>query len=162
MSHILNLTVKPTTPPVPKKPVVGSWDSPVGWWEVCTEGDCEGRSTATFGPYYGHVAEILFGIKENQCYGYWVKPVKMRAPRKRPTYTVARTKANIAMTFFPSKLQSATALLEWLDAPALGHDKCNYYNSFTLLLLDKEVTDQVKRQKALAKLNAEDRKALGV
>jgi hypothetical protein len=53
----------------PKKSVLQEWaDSPVGWWKVTTEGDCEGKTTKQLGTHYGHVAEIAFSIAEGRGY----------------------------------------------------------------------------------------------
>lgn len=50
-------------PAKPKFPV-----SPIGWWNVTTEGDEEGRSTKQLGDYYGHIAEIAFHLADKCFY----------------------------------------------------------------------------------------------
>lgn len=37
-------------------------ESPVGWWRVTTEGDCEGKSVTNLGTHYGHICEIALGL----------------------------------------------------------------------------------------------------
>jgi hypothetical protein len=37
-------------------------DLPVGYWEVTTEGDCEGRSTRHLGIHRGHICEIALAL----------------------------------------------------------------------------------------------------
>lgn len=49
--------------------------SPVGWWVVTTEGDCEGRTTRNLGTHWGHVAEIAFQLADKSMYGLCFEPV---------------------------------------------------------------------------------------
>lgn len=44
------------------------YNSPIGWWNVTTEGDEEGRSTRQLGLHYGHVAEIAFWLAIHNFY----------------------------------------------------------------------------------------------
>jgi hypothetical protein len=37
-------------------------ESPIGWWYVTTEGDCEGKSTKQLGTFHGHICEIALGL----------------------------------------------------------------------------------------------------
>lgn len=62
----LNITLPVEKPANPIKRV-NKYASPVGWWKVTTEGDCEGRTTTQLGEYYGHVAEIAFHLAD-KCY----------------------------------------------------------------------------------------------
>jgi hypothetical protein len=42
-------------------------NSPIDFWNVTTEGDCEGRSTTHLGCYQGHFADIAFALRK-KCY----------------------------------------------------------------------------------------------
>lgn len=77
------------TPPTPKL-------SPIGWWQVTTEGDCEGWSVKQLGTYYGHLAEIAFHLadKAYYCLTFWPKigPIV----EERPEYTCSSTEVWIS------------------------------------------------------------------
>jgi hypothetical protein len=83
----LNLTY---IAPEVKKPAPVKPASPVGWWSVSTEGDCEGRSTRQLGTHYGHVAEIAFALADKCYYVLEFKPVDAAPPKERPTYTCSK------------------------------------------------------------------------
>ena len=40
----------------------------IGYWEVTTEGDCEGRTTRNLGTYYGWLDEIAFKLASQSYY----------------------------------------------------------------------------------------------
>lgn len=85
----MKLNLKYIAPEV-KKPAPVKPASPVGWWNVSTEGDCEGRTTTQLGTYYGHVAEIAFALADRCYYVLEFKPVESGTPIKeeeRPRYT---------------------------------------------------------------------------
>lgn len=51
-----------------------SYASPIGWWNVSTEGDVEGRTTKRIGVFYGHVAEIAFHFADRVYYTLTFNP----------------------------------------------------------------------------------------
>lgn len=58
-------------------PLNKNWaDSPVGIWEVSTEGDNEGRTKKNLGFFRGHVADIALYLQGEQCYTLIFNPVK--------------------------------------------------------------------------------------
>jgi len=65
----LNLVAKKEIPFSPFKVKGVEVVSPIGWWKVTTEGDCEGRSVRQCGTFYGHIAEIAFGIEQTPKIG---------------------------------------------------------------------------------------------
>jgi hypothetical protein len=114
--------------------------SPVGWWKVTTEGDCEGRTTDDLGTHYGHVCEIALSLKGS---GY-----KLRfQPAKKPQGVYGSIKdwhverqivakaANIALDPINYK-GGEKAIAEWLDCPEVIVKPCNYYGAYTIALKD--------------------------
>ena len=124
----------------PEKSTLQKWaESPVGWWKVTTEGDCEGRSTDQLGTHYGHVAEIAFSIKGG-C-GYSFRFEKADGPSgvygspedHHKERQVVRKKVNISLD--PISYKGGEKILaEWLDCPEVLVKPCNYYGAYTLEL----------------------------
>jgi hypothetical protein len=123
----------------PEKSVIEKWaDSPVGWWDVTTEGDCEGRSTKQLGTHYGHVAEIAFSLKD--C-GYSFHFEKTDGPcgvygsheDHHKERQAVRTIANITLPPITYK-GGEKELAKWLDCPEVAVKPCNYYGAYTLEL----------------------------
>jgi hypothetical protein len=94
----LNLTQNPV-----EKPVVGfrraKYSSPLGWWSVSTEGDCEGRTTTQLGTFYGHVAEIAFSLADKVCYSLKFKEWRddVAGPKERPKYNATKKSVWISL-----------------------------------------------------------------
>ena len=92
---------------IPTKPVDAFLDTrnkkkqrylnPVGWWEVTTEGDCEGRTVNNLGVYYGHVAEIAFNLADICNYSLqFNKPInEISAPQVYPSYQAKSKQVNV-------------------------------------------------------------------
>lgn len=53
-------------------------DSPLRWWEVTTEGDCEGRSTTYLGRHYGHLVDIAIALRGAVNYKLTFKPIERK------------------------------------------------------------------------------------
>ena len=77
-------------------------ESPVGWWKVTTEGDCEGRSVTHLGTHYGHICEIDLGLAGAAYYGLHFEevaaPTSEQAPRDTAVVylgSIADIKSNI-------------------------------------------------------------------
>jgi hypothetical protein len=124
----------------PKKSPLKEWaDSPVGWWTITTEGDCEGRSITKLGTRYGHVAEIAFGLP---CCGYSFRFEKAICPTRfdgdletvRVEQQAVRTEANISLDPITYK-GGEKVLAEWLDCPEIVVKPCNYYGAYTIKLV---------------------------
>jgi hypothetical protein len=49
--------------------------SPIGWWKVTTEGDCEGRSTRDLGIFEGHVVDIAYHLAKHAMYQLEFEPI---------------------------------------------------------------------------------------
>ena len=48
-----------------------------GFWQVSTEGDCEGRTTRVLGTFKGRVDEIAFALAEKSSYKLTFKAVDL-------------------------------------------------------------------------------------
>lgn len=124
---------KKIIPPAPK----GSekYASPVGWWKVETEGDCEGRSIKQLGVYYGHVAEIAFSIQEIACYEYTFMPAgDLPEPKERPKYLPVRSSATVGLNINSNtwNLQGQARVnwwKNWLNSEDVIVKSSNYYKA---------------------------------
>ena len=120
-----------------KKSKLQEWaDSPVGWWKVTTEGDCEGRSTNQLGTHYGHVVEIALSITGG-C-GYSFRFEKAKSPQQAfipDQYQAVRTKANISLDPINYK-GGEKEIAVWLDCDEVEVKPCNYYGAYTIKLKD--------------------------
>lgn len=124
----------------PKKSAIQKWsDSPVGWWKVTTEGDCEGRTTEQLGTHYGHVAEIAFSLG---C-AYSLRFEKGREPHgvngapedHHKTRQIVTKKTNISFDCMTYK-GGEKELAEWLDCAEIKVTPCNYYGAYTITLIE--------------------------
>ena len=157
MSHKLKLIR--AVAPVQKKSILNKWaDSPVGWWNVTTEGDVEGHTTKQLGIHYGHVAEIAFSL---ECTGYSLRFEKANEPSGASGLSnhhivrqaIAKT-VNITLPPFdlvkpfntrplpqhqpPRRLPGhhlALVIGDWLDCPEVNIRLCKYHGAYTLELL---------------------------
>lgn len=138
MPHILKLNktieVEPTA--------LQKWaKSPVGWWKVTTEGDCEGRTTTDLGTHYGHVCEIALSLKG--CgYSLRFEPVKKKPQGVYGNATEWRIERRIVtkqtnITLDPINYKGGEKeIAEWLDCPEVIVKPCNYYGAYTIALKD--------------------------
>lgn len=73
----MKLNIKPFIVDSSEKPKITpptGWESPVGFWKVYTEGDCEGRTITQLGYWYGHVVEIAFYLANKSYYSLSFEP----------------------------------------------------------------------------------------
>lgn len=56
------------------------YNNPLGWWDVSTEGDCEGKTMKKFGTFYGYVDEIAQKIAASAGVGYSLCFVAVNEP----------------------------------------------------------------------------------
>lgn len=127
---------------VPEKSALEKWsESPVGWWDVTTEGDCEGRSITQLGIHYGHVAEIAFSLGGSG--GYSLRFQKTDGPsgvygsyEDHHKERQAKCKrVNISLPPISYK-GGEGEIVKWLDCPEVRVKPCNYYGAYTLELVD--------------------------
>lgn len=132
-----------------------------GTWEVTTEGDVEGRSTRNLGTHTGWVDEIALHlgnkcgyslcfnkVEEIKTYNPTVKSVNVSFGVKSGTWNLNSSERSNLMSII------------FKDRP-VTIEKSNYYSAF--VITSKTVSeDEIKRQKALNKLNDEEKKLLGL
>ena len=56
-----------------------SYKKAYGFWEVTTEGDCEGRSVSRLGIYEGYIDEIALALADRCYYSLCFRPIDPRA-----------------------------------------------------------------------------------
>ena len=129
----LNKTIAPT------KSKLQEWaESPVGWWKVTTEGDCEGRSTDQLGMHYGHVVEIAMSLPSGYSYSYRFEKAKnmngdFNIPNIPDEYQAVRKEANISLDPISYK-GGEKEIAKWLDCDEVEVKPCNYYGAYTIKL----------------------------
>lgn len=115
-------------PPIPAakappcaKMEVPNYNSPLGWWQVTTEGDCEERTTKHLGKHYGHVAEIALFLADKCFYTLNFVPRLGEKPSERPIYRATRKSVWISLgigskTWGMNHAERATWIAQWMDA----------------------------------------------
>lgn len=61
------------------KKLAESYKKAYGFWEVTTEGDCEGRSVSRLGIYEGYIDEIALALADRCYYSLCFRPIDPRA-----------------------------------------------------------------------------------
>jgi len=141
--------------------------NPVGYWEVTTDGDCEGRSQRHLGTWYGHWVDIAFHLADRQF--YQLKFEKIERPE---VYDPVKTEVNVMFNIDsgtwgmnrPQRIKFFTEALGDMADKVIVKD-CNYYGSVTLTrgdLAEKELAKNKLQKQALAKLTTTDKEALGL
>lgn len=125
-------------------------------WQVTTEGDCEGRSTKTLGYFKGGVDEIAMHLA-NQCY-YTLSFSKIEV---KNAYNLEPTGVSVEVNNYGSSVQT---LLDNCNSDDITHEMKGH-NSI-IFKQHKLSAEQIKmnnlKAKALSKLSAEERQALGL
>ncbi len=119
---------------------INHWASPVGWWEVTTEGDEEGRSTVKLGTFYGHIAEIALHLANRCFYSLNFNSCGKLSPTgERPTYTATARGTSISFgynhgcPFAGDKVKGQIELIrKWFDADGLKVSDSNYWGSINI------------------------------
>lgn len=126
---------------VPEKNHLQNWsESPIGYWHVTTDGECEGRTVTDLGTHYGHIVEIALSLK---CVGYSLHFAKGKEPSgvygspedQHHTRRIVHTKVNISLPCWTHK-DGERELYEWLDCDEITVRSCNYYGVYTIVLKD--------------------------
>lgn len=142
--HKLNLNFTEYDKPKEQKIIekVNHWATPVGWWTVDTEGDCEGRTSTQLGSHYGHVAEIAFSLANRCYYSLSFRPTMVNVPSPlplpRPMYIATGRKVNVSFNDGPFFLSSIKGQINdfqlWLNAEGVKVTDCCYYGAVTLTI----------------------------
>lgn len=61
------------------KKLAESYKKAYGFWEVTTEGDCEGKSVSRLGIYEGYIDEIALALADRCYYSLCFRPIDPRA-----------------------------------------------------------------------------------
>jgi hypothetical protein len=117
-----------------------TYDSPVGWWKVTTEGDCEGKSVRDLGMFYGHLAEIAFHLAPKCCYSLTFDPKNKPLPAVRPVYDVVKEVQEVFVvlnidsgTWHMSREDRVDYMSNFLDCNEVEVCDGNYYASTKLV-----------------------------
>jgi hypothetical protein len=123
----------------------GYTGSPIGWWSVQTEGDVEGRTVCNLGTYFGHIAEIAFGLGKSPFYSYHFNPVKNTEPYTQPLneygpWVIRRRKVDIQLWVdswgYVKTTKGLGELGRWFDTSDILVERSNYYGCFEISLKD--------------------------
>lgn len=132
-----------------------------GIWEVTTEGDVEGKTTKSLGIYTGWVDEIALHLGDRSYYVLDFKKVKPQPDVLNPTVKNVHVSIDgIGMYGMKSPKRKEAMTICFKDRPVMICES-NFYGAF--VISSNMVTDEeLKREKALAKLTDEDKKILGL
>jgi hypothetical protein len=64
-------------------PIRGNFKSPVGLWDVSTEGDCEGKSVTDLGTHRGHIVDIALLLSPFSFYELKFEPARQTSAKKQ-------------------------------------------------------------------------------
>lgn len=135
-----------------------------GMWEVTTEGDCEGRTTRNLGTHEGYFDEVALALAGQAYYGLQLKQVQpSKIVNPVPKFPEVSVGLNIETgTWNLSPKERAVIISNWLTSNGrkVHVQEGTYYA--TVLLKTHMSEKDIARKAALAKLNDEDKKALGL
>lgn len=140
-----------------------TWMNPIGYWDVSTEGDCEGRSMRRLGIFKGHFADIALALADKCCYTLWFTKVdedKMILPK-------IQTKDEVDIAFSDSTgvdcFEMCKELRPILEKDNIFVTRGGYTGH---IKVSREETVEMKKAKAIAKLkgvlNDEEMSILGL
>jgi hypothetical protein len=125
--------------PIKPKSPYENIDNPVGWWEVTTEGDCEGKSTKLLGVHYGHVAGIALSLGNKGGYSLSFYPAKQpkdvtETPKEPEEYIAVTKEIHI---HFPNGIYSINIVEKFLNTNLVTVSESKYYKSVKLTLREQ-------------------------
>ena len=142
------------------------YDQPEAFWEVTTEGDCEGRSVRNLGVHFGFLDDIAFALADKCYYSLrfkLVEPFDVSVP--------TATKVNISLdidsgTWDMSASRRQQFFANLLNGRDVAVKEGQSYASVELIkgkteLERKEYEKAMLKKQALAKLSPEERELLG-
>lgn len=110
------------------------WSTPIGWWNVTTEGDCEGRTTSHLGKHFGHIADIAFALADKCYYSLQFRPFD-----KPELDIIPQRKATgrgVHISFYDGPLCAQDPNIgnvsNWMNIEGVSVTDCNYYGAVTL------------------------------
>lgn len=132
-----------------------------GIWTVTTEGDCEGRSVTSLGTYEGFIDEIALKLAGRAYYGLRFNPAKQIEKEARPGTSV---QLSLGIDTGPDRVAYFKKMLAGRNVSV---SEGKYYACVKITDGDspeeqERRANELKREQALAKLSAEERKLLGL
>lgn len=110
------------------------WANPVGWWNVTTEGDVEGRTTRRLGAHYGHIADIALTLADQTCYSLQFEPAQVIEPGIEVKRKATSRSANISFRGGPlsGRDPNTKDVYLWMNIHGINVKDCNYYGAITI------------------------------
>jgi len=137
-----------------------------GYWNVSTEGDCEGRSVSNLGTFRGHIDEIAFHLADKCYYSLSFSPIDEN--QLVPEFHIKRPEVNISLDIqsgtwdMTSKKRRDFVAKLLKDRPDVEVEEGQFYASVKLISGKKKSKQEIIRENALSKLNEEEKKVLGL
>lgn len=141
-------------------------ESSYGYWNVHTEGDCEGRSVKNLGTFRGHIDEIAFHLADKCYYSLRFSPIEK--DEITPEFLSNSDSVHVSLgidtgTWDMKPDRRVDYFREILkDRTEVGVEDSMYYASVKLISRREKSMKEVLRENALAKLTDEDKKILGL
>lgn len=140
-----------------------SWENPEGFWEVSTEGDCEGRSMRRLGIFKGHYCDIALALADQCCYSLHFR--KIEPADMVPPAGCEREKVQI--TFSDSNFREPDAVMNGVRPVANARNisvEAGMWSGHVTLYRPCSEADKKARAiaKAKAKLTPEELEVLGL
>ncbi len=143
------------------KKLAKSYKNAYGFWEVTTEGDCEGRSVNRIGVYEGYIDEIALALADRCYYSLRFRPINPHALDMTPKRKSVEVSFDVGSnTWDMDKDGIVTTFKEVLKDRPVYVREGRYFGSVNIST--EEETDEEKRQKILKKLSPEERRILGI
>lgn len=137
------------------------YNDPYGYWEVTTEGDCEGRSTRQLGTFEGYIDEIALGLADKCYYSLTFKKVDI-TPKIADSLVVS--KVSVSMDYDSSIWRMSLSQKKEYYKNLLRERPC-FVNDGTYgdVVISNCIDEkELKKREALRKLTKEERELLGL
>lgn len=143
------------------KKLAESYKKAYGFWEVTTEGDCEGKSVSRLGIYEGYIDEIALALADRCYYSLCFRPIDPRALDLTPKRKSVEISFDIGSNTWNMDNDGIVAAFKEVlkDRPVYVH-KGRLFSSVNIST--EEESEEEKRQKILKKLSPEERRILGI
>jgi hypothetical protein len=137
-----------------------------GYWNVSTEGDCEGRSVRNLGTFRGHIDEIAFHLAD-KC-SYSLRFSQIAEDQTIPEFDIKSPEVHVSLDIgtgtwdmnSPKRKDFFAKLLK--GRPDVEVEEGQYYASVKLVSKKSKSKNEILKEKALAKLSEEEKKVLGL
>ncbi len=143
------------------KKLAESYKKAYGFWEVTTEGDCEGRSVSRLGIYEGYIDEIALALADKCYYSLCFVAINIHSLDMTPTRkTVDVTFGVNSGTWAMTPKECVPAIKEVMkERPIQVEQSCR---TGAVVFTTETKTKEEKRREVLAKLSPEERQILGL